>query len=105
MKQAEQNKKKKSMDGITLEIMLVELSTYIGWEVMAQKVAINCFKSNPSIKSSLTFLRKTPWARSKVEVMYKFNVNKIEKAKLEAAKVDESKPKQDGLFPLDHFIQ
>ncbi|MEQ9165231.1 MAG: VF530 family DNA-binding protein, partial [Fulvivirga sp.] len=41
-----------------------------GWEKLAQKININCFKNNPTIKSSLTFLRKTPWARDKVENLY-----------------------------------
>jgi uncharacterized protein (DUF2132 family) len=43
---------------------------YFGWEDLGQHIPINCFKSNPSIKSSLTFLRKTPWARTKVEQLY-----------------------------------
>ena len=42
----------------------------LGWDGMAQRIDIRCFKSDPSIKSSLTFLRKTPWAREKVEALY-----------------------------------
>lgn len=72
---------KTSFQGITLEVMVTELSIYIGWEKMAEKVPIRCFINNPSIKSSLAFLRKTPWARQKVEIMYGFNINKINKAK------------------------
>jgi uncharacterized protein (DUF2132 family) len=48
---------------------------------MASKIPINCFTHEPSVKSSLKFLRKTPWARQKVEVMYEFNYKKIQRAK------------------------
>lgn len=58
------------LHGKTLEFIVTELVNYFGWEDLGQHVPINCFKSNPSIKSSLTFLRKTPWARTKVEQLY-----------------------------------
>ncbi len=58
------------LHGVKLEQILVDLEAFYGWNVMAYHVKINCFMSNPSIKSSLTFLRKTPWARAKVEEMY-----------------------------------
>jgi uncharacterized protein (DUF2132 family) len=58
------------LHGITLERMLTELVDHYGWEMMAQAININCFKSNPSIKSSLAFLRRMPWAREKVERLY-----------------------------------
>jgi uncharacterized protein (DUF2132 family) len=58
------------LHGITLERMLIELVAEIGWEHMGKLVPINCFLSDPSIQSSLKFLRKTPWARAKVEKMY-----------------------------------
>ena len=54
----------------TLEFIVTELVNYFGWEDLGQHIPINCFNSNPSIKSSLTFLRKTPWARTKVEQLY-----------------------------------
>jgi uncharacterized protein (DUF2132 family) len=54
----------------TLEIMLSELVNHYGWDEMGQMIDIKCFTNNPSIKSSLTFLRRTPWARSKVEDLY-----------------------------------
>ena len=69
------------LHGVTLEMILTDLSTYVGWEKMAEKIPINCFMYEPSIKSSLAFLRKTPWARSKVEVMYEFNLKKIKRGK------------------------
>lgn len=58
------------MHGKTLEMILTELVDRIGWEDLGQHVRINCFNNNPSIKSSLTFLRKTPWARKQVEELY-----------------------------------
>lgn len=54
----------------TLQMILEELLDRYRWEGLAYHIDINCFKSNPSIKSSLTFLRKTPWARKKVEDLY-----------------------------------
>ena len=58
------------LHGITLEYIVTELVNYFGWEDLGQHIPINCFNSNPSIQSSLKFLRKTPWARSKVEQLY-----------------------------------
>ena len=58
------------LHGKTLESILNYLVENMGWEEMAEFVDIRCFKSDPSIKSSLTFLRKTPWARKKVENLY-----------------------------------
>lgn len=63
-------KPKISMDGITLEMILNELVDYYGWEYLGEKIKINCFNNDPSIKSSLHFLRRTPWARTKVEKLY-----------------------------------
>lgn len=59
-----------SLDGITLEAIVTQLSASIGWEAMAAAVPVRCFSHDPSIKSSLKFLRKTPWARKKVEQLY-----------------------------------
>ena len=58
------------LHGMTLESILTYLVEYYGWEQMGVNVRINCFTSNPSIQSSLKFLRKTPWARKKVEDLY-----------------------------------
>ena len=58
------------LHGVKLADILEVLVEHYGWEGMAAKVNVNCFKSDPSIKSSLTFLRKTPWARDKVEALY-----------------------------------
>ncbi|MCW3113231.1 MAG: hypothetical protein JWR18_1627 [Segetibacter sp.] len=51
-------------------MILTELVSYFGWDDLGQIIKINCFNNNPGIKSSLTFLRKTPWARKKVEELY-----------------------------------
>ncbi len=58
------------LHGVRLDDILKILSEHYGWEELAIKININCFKNNPSIKSSLKFLRKTPWARDKVEKLY-----------------------------------
>ena len=58
------------LHGKTLEAIVTELVEHFGWEELSQIIRINCFNSNPGIKSSLTFLRKTPWARKKVEDLY-----------------------------------
>ncbi|KZX01316.1 hypothetical protein JL49_06255 [Pseudoalteromonas luteoviolacea] len=58
------------LHGLKLQEILKRLESELGWQEMAQQVNINCFKSDPSIKSSLKFLRKTPWAREKVEQLY-----------------------------------
>ncbi len=60
------------LHGVTLERMLTELVDHFGWEAMGQRIRIRCFTSDPSIPSSLKFLRRTPWAREKVEGMYLF---------------------------------
>lgn len=64
------NDRKNPLEGITLETIVTKLVEDYGWERLWEKIPINCFSSNPSIKSSLKFLRKTPWARTKVEQLY-----------------------------------
>jgi uncharacterized protein (DUF2132 family) len=58
------------LHGVTLERMLNELVAFFGWEYMGERINIRCFTSDPSIGSSLKFLRRTPWARDKVKSMY-----------------------------------
>ncbi len=58
------------LHGITLEKLLTELVSFYGWETMGQQVNIRCFTHDPSITSSLKFLRRTPWAREQVEALY-----------------------------------
>ena len=58
------------LHGKTLKMIVTHLVEMYGWEELSKRIPINCFKSNPSINSSLKFLRKTPWARKKVEDLY-----------------------------------
>ena len=58
------------LHGVTLETIVTQLVAWHGWETMGDRIPIRCFILNPSVKSSLTFLRKTPWARKKVESWY-----------------------------------
>ena len=69
------------LHGVTLERMLNEMVAFFGWEQMGERIRIRCFTEDPSIPSSLKFLRKTPWAREKVESMYLFMLR--EKARQE----------------------
>jgi uncharacterized protein (DUF2132 family) len=78
------------LHGITLEAMVNELSAFFGWEELGKRIPVRCFNSNPSVASSLKFLRKTPWARAKVEALYLVMLRKREhrerKAEARAAK-------------------
>ena len=65
-----EEQKNNPLHGKTLEMILVLLVDYYGWDELGYKININSFNKNPSIKSSLKFLRKTPWARQKVEDLY-----------------------------------
>jgi uncharacterized protein (DUF2132 family) len=58
------------LHGLTLKYIVIRLSEHLGWEELAVEVNINCFKQDPSVQSSLKFLRKTPWARLQVEDLY-----------------------------------
>lgn len=58
------------LHGITLERMVTDLHACYGWPGLARRIPIRCFQYDPGIKSSLTFLRRTPWARAKVEALY-----------------------------------
>ena len=65
-----ETQKNNPLHGKTLEMVLSELVSHYGWEELGDRIRINCFISDPSIRSSLTFLRKTQWARAKVEQLY-----------------------------------
>ena len=60
------------LHGLTLEAIVTALEAYYGWDILGQQINIRCFQSDPSVASSLKFLRKTPWARAKVESLYLF---------------------------------
>ena len=72
MSESQQNN---PLHGITLQQIVENLVEKLGWEKMGQQIKINCFISDPSVKSSLKFLRKTPWAREKVEQLYLSTIN------------------------------
>ena len=72
---------KKPLHGITLEAIVTALVAHFGWDELALRIPVNCFSNDPSIKSSLKFLRKTPWARDKVESLYGFMLRDITRAK------------------------
>lgn len=61
---------KDPLHGLTLQAILLALHAHYGWDALAQMIPVRCFSQDPSVSSSLTFLRKTPWARSKVEQLY-----------------------------------
>ncbi|WP_026755247.1 VF530 family DNA-binding protein [Sediminibacter sp. Hel_I_10] len=71
-----ETQKNNPLHGKTLESIVTELEAHYGWEYMGHQINIRCFTQDPSVKSSLKFLRRTPWARSKVEAMY---VNMLKK--------------------------
>lgn len=64
------NASKDPLHGITLETIVTELVAQYGWEELGARIEVRCFTQDPSVKSSLTFLRKTPWARKKVEDLF-----------------------------------
>ena len=71
---------KNPLHGITLEAIVTALVAHFGWSELAERIPVNCFTHEPSIKSSLKFLRKTPWARDKVESLYSFMLRDIKRA-------------------------
>jgi uncharacterized protein (DUF2132 family) len=72
-----QNKSKDPLHGKTLQVILETLVNFYGFDTLGELIPIKCFRENPSIKSSLNFLRKTAWARKKVEELYLATVNKL----------------------------
>ena len=72
-----EEQKNNPLHGVKLEALLTELVECYGFEILAEQININCFKSNPSIKSSLKFLRKEPWARNKLEAFYLYRFKQL----------------------------
>lgn len=70
--------KNNPLHGKTLETIVTELQARYGWEGLGERISIRCFTHDPSIKSSLKFLRKTPWARKKVEDLYLITQQRLE---------------------------
>lgn len=75
----QQNTSKDPLHGVTLQNIVEQLVEYYGFDTLSELIKINCFTENPSVKSSLTFLRKTPWARKKVEDLYIRTLPKFDK--------------------------
>jgi uncharacterized protein (DUF2132 family) len=71
---------KNPLHGLTLEKIVSELADYYGWEGLGDRINIRCFTHDPSVGSSLKFLRKTPWAREKVESLYLFMLRDLRRA-------------------------
>ena len=71
---------KNPLHGLTLEKIVTELADYYGWEDLGDRINIRCFTHDPSVGSSLKFLRKTPWAREKVESLYLFMLRDMRRA-------------------------
>ena len=86
------------LHGIKLEFLLTELVDHYGWEVLADAMKFNCFKSNVSIKSSLKFLRKTPWAREKLEGFYLYKFKRLPKP----SDTQYELAPRDRIIPMDH---
>lgn len=86
------------LHGIKLEQVVTQLQAHYGWDALAERVNINCFKSDPSVKSSLKFLRRTLWAREKVEALFvdtfgeAINLRAAEALHLEAAEAHNPNP-------------
>ena len=68
------------LHGVTLEAIVTALAAHYGWVELGQRIAIRCFQSDPSVASSLKFLRKTPWARDKVESLYLFMLRDVKRS-------------------------
>ncbi len=85
------------LHGVKLEALLTELVDHYGWDVLADAININCFKSNPSIKSSLKFLRRTAWAREKVEGFYLYKYKRLPKPDDRNYEL----PPRDRVVPMD----
>ena len=68
------------LHGLTLEHIVTELEAYFGWDGLGDRIPVRCFTTDPSVKSSLKFLRKTPWAREKVEGLYLFMLREQRRA-------------------------
>ena len=74
-----QEQPKNPLHGLTLKTIISQLVETYGFEVLSEKVAIRCFSHDPSIKSSLKFLRKTPWARDKIESLYLWHLREVKR--------------------------
>lgn len=79
---------KDPLHGVTLEMQVNALVAHYGWEKLGQLISINCFKKDPSVKSSLKFLRRTPWARAEVEALYLDSLEEMTEDAADEAAID-----------------
>jgi uncharacterized protein (DUF2132 family) len=84
------------LHGITLEAMVRALQAHYGWEDLGRRIPIRCFTHDPSVNSSLKFLRKTPWAREKVEGLFLFMQRELERASRQRRPGSTPEAAQDG---------
>ena len=83
---------KDPLHGLTLEVMLQELVAHFGWADLGERIPVKCFTTDPSISSSLKFLRRTPWARTKVESLYGFMLREKKRAGVQSSPTSPSEP-------------
>lgn len=76
-----QDQPRNPLHGVTLQAMVEALATHYGWGTLATRIPVRCFSHEPSVASSLKFLRKTPWARDKVEGLYLFMLREVARQK------------------------
>ena len=88
-----------ALHGVTLEAIVTALAAHYGWEDLGQRIPIRCFTSEPSVPSSLKFLRKTPWAREKVESLYLFMLREIKRSQPPTHNFPPPKAKAPGKPP------
>ncbi len=88
-----QSQARNPLHGVTLESILTQLVTAYGWEELGRQINIRCFTSDPSVASSLKFLRKTPWAREKVESLYLFMLRDVKRSRPPVHNFPPPKPK------------
>ena len=96
----ETNYQNNPLHGVGLKNMLIELSDHYGFEILYAYLNINCFKANPSIESSVKFLKKTEWAREKVEAFYLYEFKDLPKADRDNYQL----PPRDRIIPLDQVL-
>ncbi len=92
---------KNPLHGITLQVIVTQLVEHYGWEMLGRMIPINCFNWQPSIKSSLVFLRRTPWAREKVEALYIDSLPDMQPQAPEQVEGDSPPESQGAAAPQD----
>lgn len=80
---APSSQRNNTLHGITLETIVITLVAHFGWPELAARIPVRCFSNDPSVTSSLKFLRKTPWARDKVEGLYEFMLRDINRTNID----------------------